>query len=80
MSGEQREPLRMSLAVAEDFKTALDTITCIASFLNALHRAQRMKADRSSTFAQTFAYSLLFLLRMSSAVRSDRTLHFRVHA
>ncbi|GAA5961439.1 hypothetical protein JCM3765_003580 [Sporobolomyces pararoseus] len=40
----EREHLRMSLAVAEDFKTALDTITCIA-----------------------FAYSLLFLVRMSSA-------------
>ncbi|GAA6024806.1 hypothetical protein JCM11491_005613 [Sporobolomyces phaffii] len=44
VNGSQREPLRMSLAVAEDFKTALDTITCIA-----------------------FAYSLLFLVRMSSA-------------
>ncbi|GAA5912771.1 Zn(II)2Cys6 transcription factor domain-containing protein [Sporobolomyces salmoneus] len=44
VNGTERETLRMSLAVAEDFKTALDTITCIA-----------------------FAYSLLFLLRMSSA-------------
>lgn len=34
VNGSQREPLRMSLAVAEDFKTALDTITCIVSSLS----------------------------------------------
>ncbi|GAA5926170.1 uncharacterized protein JCM15063_000204 [Sporobolomyces koalae] len=44
VNGSQRESLRLSLSVAEDYKTALDTITCIA-----------------------FAYSLLFLVRMSSA-------------
>ncbi|GAA6061097.1 hypothetical protein JCM10212_006298 [Sporobolomyces blumeae] len=44
VSGSVREPLRLSPSVAEDFKTALDTISCIA-----------------------FAYSLLLLVRMSSA-------------
>ncbi|GAA5944438.1 hypothetical protein JCM1841_003526, partial [Sporobolomyces salmonicolor] len=56
VSGDQREPLQLNLAVVEDFKTALDTMTCIAFVYSLLFLVRMASAGLISCNIVTRQY------------------------
>ncbi|GAA5870033.1 hypothetical protein JCM1840_003563 [Sporobolomyces johnsonii] len=56
VSGDKREPLQLNLAVVEDFKTALDTMTCIAFVYSLLFLVRMASAGLISCNIVTRQY------------------------